>query len=212
MKHLFFIAFFVSFWQVSIAQKALFYQTPQTFSFGPRFGFNTSTLFFEQEEITAQQGIRLNWNGGIWTRYQISQRWGVQLNADYAPRGSKQYKLNYIDVPLTMVYNVRYKMFKMPFTFDVYLGVQPSFLTKATWSTAAGDSDVTDQFRGTTADLVFGSGFPMGRFLFYTTNKINLSKLQKSSSPQIRRGWSSEWFVGYRFGSSNMARLAQPQE
>lgn len=209
----FILLLLVSFYGFS--QNAVFYQTAKTFSFGPRFGFNTSTLFFDNDQATEAQGIRLNFNGGVWGRYQLSDRWSVQTNIDYSPRGSQLIKLNYFDVPVTVAYNVRYKLFKMPMNFDVYAGLQPSFLTGGNFS------DLTiphalkkDQFNNTTVDFVFGSGFPMWRFLFYATNKINISQISGNDflfpqqndstiSGKIIRGWSTEWFIGYRFGGSN---------
>lgn len=200
---------------LGFSQKAVFYQTAKTFSFGPRFGFNTSTLFFDNDEITQQQGIRLNFTGGIWGRYQLSDRWSLQANADYAPRGSKSIKLNYVDVPVTVAYNVRYKLFKMPMNFDFYAGLQPSFLTRVTTDSPSTLNNLNkNNFNNTTVDFVFGSGFPMWRFLFFATNKISLSQVSDNEFlfPQqndgivrgkILRGWSTEWFISYRFGSSN---------
>jgi len=206
------------------SQKAVFYQTAKTFSYGPRFGLNTSTLFFDDDEVTAEQGIRLNFNGGIWGRYQLSDRWSVQANVDYSPRGSQNIKLNYIDVPLTIAYNVRYKLFKMPMNFDVYAGVQPSFLTKATYIQdnlfGEGEFDVKPNIKNTNFDVVFGSGFPMWRFMFYATNKISLAspgRVDLANCPScgslgkltdIKWAWSTEWFIGYRFGASNSFKPA----
>lgn len=209
------------FYSTAFSQKMVFYQTAKTFSYGPRIGLNTSTLFFKGDKaLTDRQGIRVNFNGGIWGRYQLSDRWSVQANIDYSPRGSQVYKLNFIDVPLTISYNVRYKLFKMPMNFDFYAGLQPSFLTKATYEeTINGQKFINnnpENITKTNLDFVIGSGFPMGRFLFYATNKINLKNLNSGSSSNsssqkeqgdlptnFLQGWSTEWFIGYRFGSSN---------
>jgi len=187
--------------QVS-AQGMLYYQEAKTFEFGPRIGFTTSILSVDDDSLLGKRKIRLSYVLGLFGRYQLNERWSLQGDVVYASRGgdfenSDEVELNYIDIPITVVYNVRFKLKDKPFTFDVFAGIQPSFLSKA----KIGGVEVTDSIEKTGVDLVFGSGFPIWKFLFYSTIKIGLTDLNKGFPTETSNSLNSistEWTVGYR--------------
>ena len=200
--------------QGTFAQGYLFYQETGTFTFGPRTGFTTS-IINAKEDGFGNPKIRLSFMGGLFGRYQLSERWAVQLEGSYSPRGSgfsssPQIDLAYFDVPVMLVYNVRYKMFKKPFTFDMMVGAQPSFLLTA----ESGDADVSNSFESTGFELVIGSGFPMGRFMFFGTTKIGLGDISSTAIPTVGKLTNivTEWTLGYRFGGANSAHTASTSE
>ncbi len=199
----------ISYTQTTNAQKALYYSTPKTFEYGPRIGFTTSMVFSDREELQSDM-IRWSLMGGFFTRYQVTERFSVQLEADYTSRGGgfnsnadTYIKLSYLDIPATAIYNVRYRLFKMPMTFDLFAGVEPSFLLTAKQN----DESIDGQLNQFSYDIVIGSGFPMWRFLFYATTKIGMSNINRSAPGMgVLKNMLTEWSVSYRFGGKNAAR------
>jgi len=180
----------------------LYYQEAKTWDHGIRAGFSTSMLRPEFLENTGDLKIRLSGMVGLFSRYQITDRIGIQAEIDYAERGTdysklKKVKLAFIDIPITLTYNVRYRLFGEDQTFDMLLGLQPSFLLSA----ENRDTDISSQLNPTGYDLVIGSGMPVERFLFYATNKIGLSDLNKENfgGAGFLRSITTEWTIGYRF-------------
>ena len=201
---LFCFAFFL--WNNLFAQSSLYFQTPQTWEFGARTGFTTSILNSDDAGLGKAQ-VHLAFMGGVFARYQIAEKFAIQLEVDYAPRGGRfenaeKMKLAFLDFPVTAVYNVHYKMFGKPATFDVFAGVQPSFLLEA----SRGGTGVKGDLNSNGLDLVLGSGFPIWRFLFYATTKIGLSDLNSATSNGKIKSIVTEWTVSYRIGGNNASK------
>ena len=184
------------------AQGVIYFQNPKTFEYGPRVGFSTAMVNPEDRRDFGNSQVRLGIVAGLFGRYQLNERWSIQGDLTYAERGGNfkeadDLKLAYLDVPLTLAFNVRFKIKETPLTFDIFGGLQPSFLLNA----EAAQVDVTENFKSTTFDLVLGSGFPIKRFLFYATTKIALTNLEDSSlfeGSNSLKGFSTEWTVSYR--------------
>ena len=209
MKKTLLLCFVFLLWNDLFAQSPLYFQTPKTLEFGPRLGFTTSILNSDDASLGKSQ-VRLAFMGGIFARYQLSEKFALQVEADYAPRGGgfvngEKMKLTFLDLPVTAVYNVHYKMFGKPATFDVFAGVQPSFILDA----LSGTTDIKSDLNSSGVDLVLGSGFPMWRFLFYATTKIGLSDLNKSAVNGKMKSIVTEWTVSYRIGGKNAADVPQ---
>jgi len=180
----------------------MYFQEAKTWDHGIRAGFTTSMLRPEQMDSTGTLKIRLSGMVGLFSRYQITDRIGIQAEVDYAERGVsysklKKVKLAFIDVPVTMTYSVRYNLFSQAQTFDVLVGLQPSFMIIA----ENNGQDIIDYLNPTGFDFVIGSGMPLAQFLFYSTNKIGLSDLNKENFADagILKSISTEWTIGYRF-------------
>lgn len=180
----------------------LYFQEAKTWDHGIRAGFSTSMLRPENMDSTGTLKIRLSGMVGLFSRYQINDRFGIQAEVDYAERGVYYRRLNkvklaFIDVPITFTYNVRYSLFGEDQTFDILAGLQPSFLLSA----ENRDTDIIDLLSPVGYDLVIGSGMPLERFLFYATNKIGLSDINKENfaAAGFLRSITTEWTIGYRF-------------
>ena len=209
MKYIVLLLFSALLYAPVAAQSPLYYQTPKTFEIGPRVGFTTSILNSDDPSLGNAQ-IRLAFMGWVFARYQVAERFALQIEADYAPRGGgfeneNKTELTFLDLPVTAVYNVRYDMFGKPATFDVFAGLQPSFLLDA----QRGDTDVKSGFNSNGVDLVLGSGFPMWQFLFYATTKIGLSDMNNSGSSFRVKSIVTEWTMSYRIGGKNAAKSIQ---
>ena len=182
----------------------LWYSTAKTFEYGVRTGFTTSILNSEND-LLGDPEIRVSFMGGVFGRYSFTDRFFINVGADLSPRGGgftddnsdNNINLTFIDVPVVVGYNVRYNLFKLPFQFDLFAGLQPSFLIDA----QQGSTDISDGLNPVGADLVIGSGFPLWRFMFYATNKIGLSNI--SDGGDFLRSITTEWTLGYRFGGKN---------
>lgn len=180
----------------------LWYSTAKTFEFHIKTGFTTSIINSDLDGIGDPQ-IRVSFMGGIAERYNFTDRFFIQVGADLSPRGggfsnAEQVRLTYLDIPTVVGYNIRYNLFKLPFQFDLYGGLQPSFLLNASIDDV---DNPEDGFNRTGLDFVIGSGFPLWRFTFYATNKISITNI--SNGGNAFRNITTEWTLGYRFGGKN---------
>lgn len=196
---------------LSEAQVFKYKQKPGTIDFGPRIGITTSIVSISNNPLGSPQ-IRFSAIGGLFARYQLTERWSLQTDVVYTNRGARFDKtvafdansqieklaLNYVDWQFTAIYNLRYKLFGKPSNFDLFVGAQPSFLVGAKLNTL----DVSNNLQSVGFDAVFGSGFTVGRVILYLTNKIALTDANKSiqgtNSVSIRN-LLSEWTIGYKF-------------
>jgi len=183
------------------AQGIFYYQEKGHFEFGPKAGFTTSMLYPDSKNFVGKPGVRFSLTGGFFGRYQLKEKFSLQIDLGYASRGGAfsetgKIRLDYIDLPVVAIYSVRYKFREVPMTFDFLIGLQPSFLIKAE------NNGITtiDQWNSISGDFVIGGGLPIWRFLFYATTKIALSKTKNSITGLVSplRSITTEWTVSYR--------------
>lgn len=192
------------------AQIFKYKQAPGTVDFGPRIGITTSIVSIDNNPF-GNPKVRISLMGGLFARYQLTNRWSLQTDVVYTQRGARFDKsvtfdsnsqierlaLGYVDWEFKAIYNVRYKMFGKPGNFDVFLGAQPSFLVNAQLN----DLDVKNNLNSVGFDLIAGSGFTIGRVILYATTKIALTDANKdiSNTEVSIRNLLTEWTVAYKF-------------
>jgi len=209
-KVLFTILLLGSFFSLAQAQIFKYKQNPGTVDFGPRIGITTSIVSISNNPLGSPQ-VRFSLMGGLFARYQLSERWSLQTDVVYTQRGARFDKsvafdansqieklaLGYVDWEFKAIYNIRYKMFGKPGNFDVFLGAQPSFLVNAQLN----DLDVKENLNSIGFDLIAGSGFTIGRVILYATTKIALTDANKNipTTNVSIRNLLTEWTVAYKF-------------
>ena len=194
------------------------YQQPaKSFSFGPRVGFTTSTVTGNDLQ---RKKIRFNYVLGIFTRYQLDQKWALETQVNFANRGVNlnptgtfgflevpvydDLELAYLDIPVLANFSFKYRLLGKEISSEIKGGLQASFLVDA----SSGDFDVKDQLNQVDAAFVFGGGIKLGRVLLYATTKFGLIDINDSlqtfddtaniNTPKFK-SISSEWTLSYRF-------------
>lgn len=189
---------------IALAQDNLFYyQATGTWDFGPKIGFTTSLINSKGQE-GIQQGVRLGLVGGVFTRYQVADQWGLQIDLSYSSRGNKStdeaYKNDYLDISFTPVYNVKYRMFEKDMTFDVFAGIGASFLAQAKFEMGELELNNKDFISNTAFNIIVGGSLPFGPFLLTATTRFGVKNLLAEPSPGSKwHSISTEWTAAYRF-------------
>lgn len=183
----------------SFSERMLYYQKAKSLDFGPKIGISTSTLI-ENTETLGDSKIKTSLMGGFFSRYMISERVLSEVSINYVSRGAifnnTSLRIDAIEIPLVLGYNVRYTFFNIPMTFDAFAGLQPSLHTRIKSS----DHSLENMINTNTIDFVFGSGFPMGKWMFYSTNKIGITNsFNDKSKTHFLRNLSTDWWMAYRF-------------
>ena len=193
-----------------------------TFDFGPRIGFVTSILSLDNT-IYGDNDIRVSVIGGVFTRYQVSERFSLQGDLVYVQKGANlneagtigapfatldELFLNTIDLPITAIYNVRYKLFGVKSHFDVFGGVNFSYLVdeNVTFTNIDPAFNETVQAIAVAQEenlgdfgfgIVLGSGLTFGRVILSATTKIGLTDYSQNAAFSIR-SISTEWTAAFK--------------
>lgn len=184
------------------AQDNLYYfQEAKTWEFGPRIGFTTS-MINSTGEPNVKRGIKLGLVGGVFARYQLVGQWALHSDLSFSTRGNKSesgnFENSYVDFSVVPVRNVKYKMFGQDITFDFFLGLGISFLTKA--QEKVGNTDTSNTISSTEFNIVIGGSLPFGPVLLTATNRIGMTNLLSNPiSGSTWAGFTTEWTAAYRF-------------
>ena len=199
--------------QVIISVKAQLFTYKQevgTIDFGPRIGITTSILSLDTDLYGAPIP-RISITGGIFARHQTTERFFIQGEFVYVQKGTRlngegtiggtlasptRYFLNTLDLPITAIYNVRYKLFGIPSNFDIFGGLNASFLVDSKFENNSLSLNQRD-LKKIGADLVLGSGFTFGKLILSATTKIGLTNYSKISGLTIR-SLSTEWTAAFK--------------
>ena len=213
MKH---IPFTILFLVLSViegrAQVFSEHQEAGTLGIGVRAGFTTSIL---STNDFGKKEIRIALIGGVFARYALTERFFLQVDGVFSQRGSSfkqgdevkgpsllvdDIYLSSIDLPVTAIYNVRYKLLGKDLHFDLFGGVAPGYhILKE-----INGRDAEETLNDIDISVVFGAGFTFGKIILYATNKVGLTDIADFDAAPGRdfdavHSLSTEWTAGYRF-------------
>lgn len=147
---------------------------------------------------------RVGFHAGAYLTFNLSDAISIQPELLYNSVGAKlddadfgevDFVMDYITIPVMLLYNVNE-------TFNVQVGPQFGFLTKAE-AKADGDSeDIKDDFTATDLGLNFGVGLNFGKFNAAARYSLGLSNVLEDSDDFTGKNNVIQISVGYKlFGN-----------
>lgn len=185
---------------------------------GGSLGYNLSKLNYKNDLQGYDFNFKNGFKGGLFTEYQISAYISVRGEINYSMRGTEYgteaklgfpkhkfiQKLNYVEVPIILQYNIPVEFLLKP---KIFIGPEISLLLNAKIEYVENDvsiaeADEKDHFKSTEYGIVFGAGtdylLPGGKFLFDVRYYYGLGNINKIEASKITSN-SISFNVGYAF-------------
>lgn len=176
---------------------------PATFGF--KAGVNSSSLSLTNTPIPAVSPI---WGavGGVFVGKNITENFGMQLEALVSQRGAKEdaspsvgtIRTNYLDVPLT----ARFGSTSTNGThFHVFTGPQFGYLLQAEVTDEPLDTkrDIKDELKSWDLGWTLGAGVEMNRWSLDARYTMGLTNISKFESDGELKNKTFTFLLGYRF-------------
>ncbi len=183
-------------------------QTPEESTINAKFGFkagvNLSNLY--NIEVT-DNNVRVGFNVGVYAKVPLSKGVSIQPELLYTTKGAKvnytnfalgqgeyRFNLNYLELPVTAVFNVGKN-------FNIHLGGYAAYLTNANITDANDDGTIDEiaelrasDFNRFDAGLVGGLGFDISNVTIgarYNYGLVDIGKVDNISSELIGKSKNS---------------------
>lgn len=176
---------------------------PATFGF--KAGVNSSTLSLNNSPIPEVSPI---WGavGGVFVGKNMSENFGLQLEALVSQRGAKEdasasvgtIRTNYLDVPLTARFG---STSSSNMHFHVFTGPQFGLLLQAEVTDEPLDvkRDIKDDLKSWDLGWTLGAGVEMNRLSLDARYTLGLTNINKFDSDGELKNRTFTFLLGYRF-------------
>ena len=189
---------------------------------GGSFGFNLSKLNYKDDLQGYNFNFRNGFKGGLFAEYNLVDLFSIHSEINYSMRGTEygvdettlsgltipkhkfMQKLNYVEVPILVEYNLPINFILKP---KIFIGPEIAFLLNAKIEYVENDVSIKeieedDTFKSTEYGVVIGVGTDynifLGKFIFDVRYYYGLSNINKVEASKITSSTLS-FNLGYAF-------------
>ncbi|MBL0739737.1 porin family protein [Chryseolinea lacunae] len=173
----------------------------QGVSGGLKAGLNLSNATFSSDGFTASPSMLPGFHAGAYLTAMFSEHLGVQPELLYSGQGYKsgdeKYKLNYINIPVLVRYNVNDIV-------SFHAGPQIGILASAKVKDSSGSVDIKDTAKSSDVSIAAGVGIDLPIKLNFSFRFVKgLSNIAKDSGDDFSvKNYALQFSVGYKlFGN-----------
>ena len=168
----------------------------QEISGGVKAGLNLANQTFSGNGYTTSPSFLPGIHGGAYVTMMFSDHLGLQPEVLYSAQGAKsgdqKYKINYVNIPVLVRYNITD-------LFSIHAGPQFGLLTSAKFASGSNETDVKDQIKGSDIGIAAGVGFDLPMKLNFSARFIQgLTNINDTGSSTNTKNYNLQLSVGYK--------------
>jgi hypothetical protein len=165
----------------------------QGLSGGIKAGLNLANQTYKSSGYTVSPSFLPGMHAGAYVTWMFSEHLGLQPEVMYSAQGAKngdyKFKVNYVNIPVLVRYNVNDLL-------SFHAGPQFGILTSAKEGTT--ETDVKDQVKGSDMGVAAGVGIDLPMKLNFSFRFIQgLSNINEANSSVTQKNYNLQFSVGY---------------
>lgn len=167
----------------------------QGLSGGVKAGLNLANQTFKSNGYTTSPSFLPGMHAGAYVTWMFSEHLGLQPEVMYSGQGAKsgdqKLKVNYVNIPVLVRYNVNDLL-------SFHAGPQFGVLTSAKATYGSSEEDIKDQLKGSDMGVAAGVGIDLPMKLNFSFRFIQgLSNISDAGSSTTQKNYNLQLSVGY---------------